>query len=497
MYNYIRESMMRERLECNMTFLLSRDENNTFSQTGLGLAKDGDAFFKILESICDVIYVLDFNWKFVYLNSEAERYFFVSREKVIGKSIWDIFPQAVNTILYEYLHIAKKNGEKLKFEAPSFSELDEWHAYTIFPSGDYISIIVNDITRSKEKERLSDEVFMRVFNAGLSMMAIKSLNGRIIDANRSWLTNTGYTKEEVIGKLEEEIDLWANLQTREMINRILQDGAVYNLEVKYKTKDGSYRIGILSMEEIEVGSVKYYLEAITDVTKQKELEEEMAKLDRLNIIGQMAAGISHEFRNPITTVRGFIQMLSGRKELANIKDYFDIMIEEIDRANSIVSEFLTLSKNKPLDLKKDNINKSINKLFPMIQAGAFNEDKDIALELNDVPDICMDESEIRQLILNLSRNAIEASPIGGVITLSTYREGEEVVLAIKDQGDGIDSETLSQLGTPFFTTKVNGTGMGLVICYRIAERHHAKIIIDTGPKGTNVLVKFKVLLPGG
>jgi signal transduction histidine kinase len=210
----------------------------------------------------------------------------------------------------------------------------------------------------------------------------------------------------------------------------------------------------------------------------------MAKLDRLNMIGQMAAGISHEFRNPITTVRGFIQMLSGRKELAGIKDYFDIMIEEIDRANAIITEFLTLSKNKSLNLKRDNINICINKLFPMIQAGAFNDDKDVALELTDnIPDIWMDASEIRQLVLNITRNAIEASPRDGVVRIRTYTEGKEVVLAVQDQGNGIDPETLSKLGTPFFTTKVDGTGMGLVICYRIAERHNAKIIIDTGAKG--------------
>jgi len=475
-------------------YLLNSD-SSLFHEICLDLTKDKEFFYKVLEGISDIVYVLDYDWKFMYLNNYAERYFLVQRENVIGKCIWDVFPQAVGTILYEILHQAKeKSQEKYRFEAPSFSELDVWQAYTIYPNKDFITILIKDITKRKEKQRLSDEFFMRVFNAGLSMMTIKTLGGIIIDANRSWLTTTGYYKEEVIGKPESELDIWVYPETRETISKLLQNGPIYNFEVEFKTKEGYNRIGLLSIDEIEIGSARYYLEAITDVTKQKELEKEMAKLDRLNMIGQMAAGISHEFRNPITTVRGFIQMLSGRKELAGIKDYFDIMIEEIDRANAIITEFLTLSKNKSLNLKRDNINICINKLFPMIQAGAFNDDKDVALELTDnIPDIWMDASEIRQLVLNITRNAIEASPRDGVVRIRTYTEGKEVVLAVQDQGNGIDPETLSKLGTPFFTTKVDGTGMGLVICYRIAERHNAKIIIDTGAKGTTFYVKFEAL----
>ncbi|NLI91753.1 MAG: PAS domain S-box protein [Peptococcaceae bacterium] len=456
-------------------------------------SKDRELFYKVAEGISDIFYVLDYHWKFIYLNQEAERYFLVQREAVIGKCIWDVFPQAVHTILYEAVHKAKGSEEKLRFDAPSFSELDVWQAYTIYPGKDYIIILIKDITKRKEEQRLSEEFFMRVFNTGLSMMTIKTLNGRFVDVNKSWLRNTGYHKEEVIGKQESDLDIWASPETRENINHLLQQGPIYNYEVEFKTKEGSNRIGLLSMEEVEIGAVKYYLEAITDVTKQKELEKEMAKLDSLNMIGQMAAGISHEFRNPITTVRGFIQMLSDRKELANIREYFDIIIEEIDRANSIISELLTLSKNKTLNLRRDNINICLNKLFPMIQATAFNDDKDAYLELSDVPDICMDESEIRQLILNLTRNAIEASPSDGKVWISTYQEGNEVVLAIRDEGSGMDPEILSQIGTPFFTTKSDGTGMGLVICYRIAERHNAKIIIDTGAKGTTFLIKFKAI----
>ncbi len=472
------------------TSVYSINTSQTFSAACMDAAHDTEAFFNILEGISDIIYALDYNWRLTYLNREAEQYFRVNRESVMGQCIWDVFPQAVNTILYEHLHEARQKKEKLRFEAPSFFMLEQWQSYTIYPSAAYMTVIIADMAPRQEKQRLSDEFFMRVFNAGLSMMAIKTLGGRIIDVNRSWLTTMGYIKEEVIGKFGDDLVIWDE-QSRETISRLSASGSIYNVEVNFRTKSGELKTGLLSIEEIEFGSIKYFLEAITDLTQQKEIEKEMAKLDRLNMIGQMAAGISHEFRNPITTIRGFIQMLSERKELSNIKEYFDIMMEEIDRANSIITEFLTLSKHKTLNLTKANINICIKKLFPMIQAGAFNDDKDVQLELSDIPDIVMDESEIRQLVLNLTRNAIDASPRNGTVQIRTYAEGEEVVLAIKDCGQGIDTEVLSKIGTPFFTTKEDGTGMGLVICYRIAERHQARIMIDTSSHGTTFCIRFK------
>lgn len=456
------------------------------------ISKDEESlYYSILGSISDIFFVLDCNWRFIYINKEAEKYFYTQGTRVEGKCIWEVFPQAVDTILYEQLNRAKQTQEKMRFEAPSFFAMDEWQSFSIYPSKKVISVLIKDITRKREKQRLSDQFFLKVFNAGPSMMVIKTLGGRIIDVNRSWVTNIGYSREEVIGTNESSLNPWVDPQTQSRIDDNLKSGSIYNMEVEYLTKNGNTRTGLLSIEEIEVGLVKYYLEAITDITEQKEIEMEMAKLDRLNLIGQLAAGISHEFRNPITAVRGFVQMLSARKELYGIKDYFDIMIEEIDRANAIISELLTLSKNKSLDLRRGNINNCINKLFPMIQAGAFNEDKDVDLKLMEIADIMMDEGEIRQLILNLTRNATEATAQGGKITISTYEENEDVVLSIKDEGNGIEPDVLNKIGTPFFTTKEDGTGMGLVICYRIVERHKAKIKIETGPEGTTFIVKFK------
>lgn len=205
----------------------------------------------------------------------------------------------------------------------------------------------------------------------------------------------------------------------------------------------------------------------------------------------MAAGIGHEIRNPMTTVRGFLQMLQNKKEYAKDKKYFHLMLEELDRANSIITEFLSMAKNRPVDLKLLNLNHVVQTLFPLIQADSMNADQYIETELTEIPDLLLDEKEIRQLILNLVRNGIETMSPGGKLIIRTSIIGADIVLSVQDQGPGIAPEAMEKIGTPFFTTKDTGTGLGLAVCYSIAARHNAVIDIETGPGGTTFYIRFK------
>ncbi|MFX4263222.1 PocR ligand-binding domain-containing protein [Pelotomaculum propionicicum] len=234
-----------------------------------------------------------------------------------------------------------------------------------------------------------------------------------------------------------------------------------------------------------------------DITEQKRLDLEIARLDRLNLVGEMAAGIGHEIRNPMTAVRGFLQMLGEKDDCARYKDYFELMIDELDRANSIITEFLSLAKNKAVELKPKDLNNIVHAILPLISADAIVTDKYIEVVLNDVPNLLLDEKEIRQLILNLARNGLEAMSPGGLLTLKTFFESDEVVLAVVDQGGGIEPAVLEKIGTPFYTTKDNGTGLGLAVCYSIAARHKASITVDTGPAGTTFSVRFKTAEKNG
>ncbi len=264
-------------------------------------------------------------------------------------------------------------------------------------------------------------------------------------------------------------------------------------ELKLSPKDvAAFYVQIISMPLPGAkGYGSFYRSVIADISERKHLEHEMLRMDRLNLVGQMAAGIAHEIRNPMTTVRGFLQTFMRRQEFANMRPQLDLMVTELDRANTIITEYLALARNKPIDLSLHSLNEVITNLLPLMEADALLQGKWLVADLAaDLPRLLLDIQEVRQLLLNLVRNGLEAMLSGGRLTIGTAVEGEHVVLSVRDEGAGIPAEVLAKLGTPFLTTKDNGTGLGLPICYSIAQRHNAAIEVSTGEAGTTFRVKF-------
>lgn len=229
---------------------------------------------------------------------------------------------------------------------------------------------------------------------------------------------------------------------------------------------------------------------VRQIEQQRKIAKELSRLDRLNLVGEIAASIGHEIRNPMTTVRGYLQIFQKKDKFTDYQQQLNTMIDELDRANAIITEFLSLAKNKTIEQKIGNLNTTIHTLYPLLQASAFQLGHDIQLKLGDIPPFSYDDKEIRQLLLNLAQNGMEAMIKGGILTIKTYLEQDNVVLAIQDTGTGIPEEILKDIGTPFKTTKETGTGLGLSVCYRIAERHKAKIEVDSSSQGTTVFVLF-------
>lgn len=343
-----------------------------------------------------------------------------------------------------------------------------------------------------ESLKNSEEKFSKAFENSPVLMSINTLDGRYVDVNKSFTNTTGFTREEVIGRNDEELNIRNPGEGAALLQTMIEQKSVQNLETHMRIKSGHELIGLCSSEIINIKGSEYILSSINDITNLRQLEKDMFRLERLYLVGEMAASIGHEIRNPMTTVRGFLQMLGNKEECVKFKEYFDLMVEELDRANSIITEFLSLARNKSIVLQEQNLTSIIKTLLPLIRANALNSDRHVNVELDDnLPDLLLDEKEIRQLILNLVCNGLEAMSPGGVLTIRTFLDREEVVLAVQDQGKGIENEVLEKIGTPFFTTKDNGTGLGLALCYSIAARHSANIEVATGPEGSEFLVRFR------
>ncbi|MBP2651116.1 MAG: rane signaling protein [Firmicutes bacterium] len=249
----------------------------------------------------------------------------------------------------------------------------------------------------------------------------------------------------------------------------------------------SVEIGVTSRQAV-AGPVRTYI--IRDITEELLYQREMARLSRMDLVGEMAAAIGHEIRNPMTTVRGYLQFLAVKQKAYH--EQYKIMIGELDRANAIITEYIALAKNRASEMKLISLKAIVERMIPLMEANAAGNANTILIDaaLDGTSELYLDEKDIQQLLMNLVRNSIEASATGKSILVRVYKESNKVVLLVSDSGPGFSSEVLDKLGMPFLTTKPNGTGLGLAVCYRIAERHNATIQVQTSSYGTNIYVRF-------
>lgn len=222
------------------------------------------------------------------------------------------------------------------------------------------------------------------------------------------------------------------------------------------------------------------LTIVRDITAIKSQTDELIrKSDKLSLVGQLAAGIAHEIRNPLTSLRGFIQLLQYKSE--DNKEYCDIMLSELDRINLIVGEFLILAKPHMVQFNDKDINQIIRHVLTLIGTQAIINNIHLDHKLaNELPTISCEENQLKQVIINLIKNAIEAMPKGGTITVETgVHDEEHLFIRITDEGHGIPKEMLDKLGEPFYTTKDHGTGLGLMVCYKIIENHLGELMVQS------------------
>jgi len=457
-------------------------------------------FKSLAENSPDIIARLDKDLRHVYINPTIELMTGIAAELFIGRTQQEVgISRTFCDLWTEHLTKVFVTKEKSQIESTfvNFRGQEIYYQARLVPefgadgAVEFVLCNIRDITALKNTEtalRISEDRKQRLLTAIPDLLFRVNKSGIYLDCHGA-KTNLLYASPDVlIGKSIREI---LPADPAEKIMHYLEQTfdlgqeQTFEYQLPINGRLCSFEARIVATGEDDILCIA------RDITELKLLQNEITRLDRLNLVGEMAASIGHEVRNPMTTVRGFLQMLSRKPELLNFNDFFTLMIEELDRANAIISEFLSLAKNKAVSLEPHNLNSIIKSIEPLIQADAAISDKCLRLELSDIPDLLVDAKEIRQLILNLTRNGLEAMPPGKAITIKTYQEGNEAILAVQDEGHGIDPNLLEKLGTPFLTTKETGTGLGLPICYSIAKRHNAEITIETGANGTTFGVLFK------
>ena len=255
----------------------------------------------------------------------------------------------------------------------------------------------------------------------------------------------------------------------------------------------------------ELQRLKHLAAQAATTLRNSKLYEEMKERDRLAALGQMAAGLAHEIRNPLGAIKGAAQLLRGPEDEAVPEDgsaeFLDVIIEEVDRLNRVVSQFLGYARPDRGERSPTPINEVVRKTALVLRSEHADTTLELVLELSpELPPVLADAEQLRQVFLNLAQNGIQSMNASGRLTIRTgvrplFRDGRTdryVEIAFEDNGPGIGPETLHDLFIPFFTTKEGGTGLGLPICQRIVEGHDGLIEVQSDPGRQTT---FAVLIP--
>lgn len=230
--------------------------------------------------------------------------------------------------------------------------------------------------------------------------------------------------------------------------------------------------------------------------KNQELYYDQVKqAEKLRTTGQLAAAVAHEIRNPITVVKGFIQLHENEKEIPeHIKKHYKLMLDELQVAETVISDFLSLAKPTETKMEVVSVDFALHTVMDLLNTFAMIDTIHIELEMEKDYEIKCNIMEFKQLFINLLKNAIEASHHGDTIHVKVTSEQDRVKIVIVDSGSGMSQEQLEQIGTPFYSLKAKGTGLGLMICYNIIQKYDGTINFwSEEGKGTEVTVTFPIV----
>ncbi|KLV25778.1 histidine kinase [Niallia circulans] len=432
-------------------------------------------------------------------NESALKIFESSEEKLLKSRISDFFYKKDKRYMdmIKNLYYKKSNREELMFLMPNGQKkILEFTTKLHSVEGLNMSIFRNITERYKMEEELreSKAMFENTFEEVFDGIIIWDQNYQIIDMNKAAERLLHKSKENLIG-----VDLISFLPPAKTIGEDIKP-KLLNVE-----KDGQNR-GLYTVKfpnNREYTQLEYRnkfniysglsITTLRDITENTLLEEQLRKSSTLNVVGELAAGIAHEIRNPMTALKGFIQLLEDGVASQENEMYFSVIKTELTRIESIINEFLLLAKPQAVQYVKRDIRQIMNDTIELLYAQAVLQNVQIIkMFTEDMPTIYCEPNQLKQVFINIIKNAIEALEDGGEIAVSIEYKQDYFHIAIRDNGRGMGKEILARIGEPFYTTKEKGTGLGLLVSYQIIEEHQGKVTVESEP---GVGTTFHLVLP--
>jgi PAS domain S-box-containing protein len=473
---------------------------------------ESDTNLKDIKAALDtstIVAITDPTGTIVFVNDKFEEISKYTKEEIIGKNHRVLNSGYHSKEFFKNLWETIQSGKVWRGEIRNKAKDGTfyWVDTTIVPflnkKGKPIQYIAirSDITKRKYaeehlRETIKDNIDIRFALDQSTIVAFTDAKGKITSVNDKFCEISKYSREEIIGKDHNILN--SGLHGKEFFKNLwktIGEGNVWKGEIRNRAKDGTfYWVDTTIVPFLnEQGRPYQYVAIRNDITERKKTEEVLHRQDKLAAVGQLAAGVAHEIRNPLTSMKGYAEFLTLDETDPERLEFMNIILDEIERVNMIVEDFMVLAKPKAVELEEKNVVPVIKDVVSLLEFEARKKHVRLSFDCtHEIIQIECDENRLKQVFLNFIKNGIEAMPNGGELHVKTIINDNNVHISIQDTGVGISKEKLKKLGEPFFTTKKNGNGLGLMVSFKIIESHHGKVFVESEPnKGTT----FNILLP--
>jgi PAS domain S-box-containing protein len=435
----------------------------------------------LIDSLPDAVFVLDHEWRYTYLNRAAEALVGRPREELLGKNVWTLFPEAIDTVMYTESMKAVQEQQSRQFEV-FYPPLNTWFASKIHPTHEGLTVFSRDISERKHAEAELARS-SAIFTSSDDAIVSKTLHGTITSWNHAAERMFGYTAEEAIGQpITLIIPPELHGEEEDIIGKLRQGVRIQHYETVRLRKDGTKVDVSLSISPLKdsAGNILGAAKIARDITERLELER------RKDEFISMA---SHELKTPITTLKGFIQLLLRKFERQAMPEAVPMLTKmeaQVDRLTKLIDELLDASKIQAgqLDYEEQPVDLAalLRETVELLQATSPTH----TLVVRGTPQVWMmgDKDRLGQVLTNLITNAIKYSPQANTVDLSITASNETVALRVRDYGVGIPKAHQKKIFDRFYRVcdgqkAFSGLGMGLYITHEIVKRHDGEMTVES------------------
>jgi two-component system, sporulation sensor kinase E len=460
------------------------------------LQKSEERFRAIFEQAHEAILIWNNYGQILNANPAASRTFELPLNLLVRQNLLDFVDNNDEKVrhVFEQFRKVGEIRDELTFHMPNGEDKQlEFTMKQGVIDGYHLTIFRNVTERRKmEKElRESEQKFRSIFDHAMNGILLWGEGYRILDVNPIACEIFQVSKNQLLNEpFVKFIPEKEQKNFYKLIRQCEHVGEAYT-EINLCTGEGEQKIIEFSLKKEIIPGVGMMM--LRDITERKELELQLRKSDTLNVVGELAAGIAHEIRNPMTALKGFIQLLQGSIN-EDYSMYFDVIMSELQRIESIITEFLVLAKPQAIQYQQNDVCKIMKDTIDLISVQAMMHNVQIIAEFEErLPFIYCEPNQLKQVFINILKNAIEVMPKGGNVKVNIQKtDSNHIRISITDQGCGIPQDKIKKLGEPFYTTKERGTGLGLMVSYKIIEEHQGKIDVESE---VGVGTTFHITLP--